>query len=166
MWILLHSAHAATSNFIAVVIVSGDTDVFLLLIAFKNEITASLYWKSGTQARVKYIEIQKITRVLGDSVCKAIIGMHSFTGCDSVSTFAGHGKLRTLKMLMEDAELQETFIDLGREWTVPYYLTDSLLASYICQKHQQLKVDDLCYGLFAAKTEILSLIIFHSAAML
>ena len=66
-------------GFEAVVTVSDDTNDLLLLIAFQNEITASLHWKSGTQARVKYIEIRRITRSLGESVCKAIIGLHSFT---------------------------------------------------------------------------------------
>ena len=152
--ILLHSAHAAMSGFEAVVIVSDDTDVFLLSIAFQNEITASLYWKGGTQARVKYIEIQKITRIFGESVCKAIIGVHSFTGCDSVSTFAGRGKLNALKLMIGDAELQETFGDLGREWIVPSHLIDKL-ETFTCQlylsKTSATKVDDLHYGLFAAK---------------
>ena len=152
--ILLHSAHAAMCGFEAVVIVSDDTDVFLLLIAFQNEITASLYWKSGTQARLKYTEIQKITRIFGESVCKAIIGIHSFTGCDSVSTFARHGKLNALKLMIADAELQETFSGLGREWIVPSHLTDEL-EIFTCRlyfsKKSATKVNDLRYGLFAAK---------------
>ena len=45
---------------------------FLLLIAFQNEITASLYWKGGTQARVKYIETQKITRFLESLFAKPL----------------------------------------------------------------------------------------------
>ena len=142
--ILLHSAHAAMSGFEAVVIVLDDTDVFLLSIAFQNEVTASLYWKGGTQARVKYIEIQKITRIFGESVCKAIIGVHSFTGCDSVSIFAGRGKLNALKLMIGDAELQETFGGLGMEWIVPSHLINKLetftCQYYICQKHQQLRL--------------------------
>ena len=122
--ILLHSAQAAMSGFEAVVIVSDDTGFFLLLIAFQNEITTSLYRKSRTQAMVKYTEIQKITRIFGESVCKAIIGVHSFTGCDSVSTFTGRGKLYALKLMIEDAELQETFGGLGREWIVPSHTRD------------------------------------------
>ena len=137
----------------------------MLLPTFQNEITASLYWKSGTQARVKFIEI---TRILGESVCKAIIGVRSFTGCDLVSTFTGHGNLNALKLMIEDTELQETFSGLGREWIVPSHLIDKL-ETFTCQlclsKTSTTKVDDLRYGLFKAKKGKLSLIIFHLAVM-
>jgi len=54
-----------------VVIVSDDTDVFLLLICFQKDITASLFWKSKIQARMKCIKIQSNT--VGEPVCTAIM---------------------------------------------------------------------------------------------
>ena len=61
----------------------------------------------------------------------------------SVHAFAGHGKLNALNLLMKDinAEPQETFCNLGREWTVivSSFLPDKLessFASYMSQKHQ------------------------------
>ena len=59
-----------------------------------------------------------------ESVCKAIVGVHSFTGCDSASTLAGRGKLNALKLMIGDAELQETFGGLGKEWIVPSHTRD------------------------------------------
>ena len=44
--ILLHTKHASGQDYKSILIVSEDTDVFLLLIAFSNEIPASLYKKS------------------------------------------------------------------------------------------------------------------------
>ena len=56
--------------------------------------------------------------------------------------------------MIENAELQETFGGLGREWIVPNHLFDKL-ESFPCQLYLSQtsanKVDDLCYGLFVAK---------------
>ncbi|GFN88669.1 hypothetical protein PoB_001517500 [Plakobranchus ocellatus] len=43
----------------------------------------------------------------------AIIGLHTFTVCDSTSCFAGKGKLKALKMLQGDQDLQDTFSRFG-----------------------------------------------------
>ena len=31
--------------------------------------------------------------MLGDAKCKALLGVHAFSGCDTVSAFGGRGKL-------------------------------------------------------------------------
>ena len=71
-----------------------------------------------------------------------------------MSTFAGCRKLNALKLMIEDAELQESFSSLGKEWIVPSYLNDEL-ETFTCQlylsKTSTTKVDDLRYGLFAEK---------------
>ena len=43
--------------------------------------------------------------------------MWCFTGCDSVSAFAGKGNAKALKILKDDAE--ETLSRLGEEWQLP-----------------------------------------------
>ena len=59
-----------------------------------------------------------------------------------------------MKLTIEDAELQETFGGLGREWIVPSHLNDEL-ETFPCQLYSSqtsaTKADDLRYGLFAAK---------------
>jgi len=44
--------------------------------------------------------------------------MHSFTGCDTVSSFAGRGKMATLKQMKSGETYQEVFSELGRSWEV------------------------------------------------
>ena len=36
--------------------------------------------------------MSKIAGVLGQEASKALLGLHAFTGCDSVSAFSGIGK--------------------------------------------------------------------------
>ena len=84
--LLLHSAHATKDGFEAVVIFSEDTDFFIMLLAFHDTIGMQLFQKCGTKVR------KKVGSGVGISVCQALVGMHAFTGCDTVSTFAGKPK--------------------------------------------------------------------------
>ena len=45
-------------------------------------------------------------------MCQALIGMHAFTGYDTVSAFAGKGKAKALKMLTHSKDYQDTFMEL------------------------------------------------------
>ena len=63
-----------------------------------------LYQKYGTKIRKRIIDINKVSSSVGISVCKALIGMHAFTGCDTVSAFAGKGKSKALKMLTSNKD--------------------------------------------------------------
>ena len=65
---------------------SDDTDVMV-------------FGKSGNQTRTRHINTSNILNSLGNSVSAALPRLHAFTGCDTVSAFAGKGKLPTLKIL-------------------------------------------------------------------
>jgi len=46
--------------------------------------------------------VDKIGRSQEQSACDNLIGPHAFTGCDSVSCFAGKGNLIVLQLLKKD----------------------------------------------------------------
>ena len=80
--ILLHAVHAARLKFASVVIVSEDTDVLVLLLTFKSFVPSSMFIKCGSQTRVKYIEVSRVVESIGASVCRSLLGFHTFSGCD------------------------------------------------------------------------------------
>ena len=102
----------------------------------------------------KVIDINKIDSGVGISVCQALIGMHAFTGCDTVSAFAGKGKAKVLKMLTHSKDYQDTFMELGREWDVSLEIMNKLKC-FTCHlyapKTSSTKVNELRYHLFCAK---------------
>ena len=85
--LLLHAAHAANDGCQTVVICSEDTDVFIMLLAFHDAIGVPLFQKCSTKIRKSYRH-QKVGSGVGIST---LIGMHTFTGSDTVSAFAGKG---------------------------------------------------------------------------
>jgi len=116
--LLLHALHAAESGINSIVISAEDTDVLVLCLAVSKTIPRSMYMKCGTKNRTRYLDIQKLSHALGGAVCEALIGMHAFTGCDTVSAFAGRGKLATFKRLKSHKTYQEAFAELGQSWEV------------------------------------------------
>ena len=110
--------HAARTGSRAVIVTAEDTDVMLLCMAFQKDIPCPIYQKCGTQNRTRFVDISKLALSLGDSVCDSLIGLHAFTGCDTVSAFASRGKLNALKLMQRDITYQETFSQVGQSWDV------------------------------------------------
>lgn len=154
--LLLHAAHAATEGYGAVVICSEDTDVFIMALAFHDKIGVPLFQRCGTKTRKRIIDIKRVASSVGLHVCRALIGMHAYTGCDTVSSFAGKGKAKALKILMHSRDYQTTFTELGTEWNVSAALFEKLEA-FTCLLYAtkvsstNFKVNDLRYHLFCAK---------------
>ena len=97
--IILHAAHAAEEGYRAVVVTAEDTDVMFLCLALSPDISCPLFQKCGTKNRVRYIDINQLRHGLGDDVFNYLIGMQSYTGCDTVSAFVGRGKPGALKLM-------------------------------------------------------------------
>ena len=156
--LLLHARHATKEPFNAIVISSEDTDVRILCLAFSNDVKVPLFHRCVSQQMARYIDIGKIASAIGLQVCKALLGLHAFTGCDSVSSFAGIGKVKPLKILRKNDEFQEVFGRLGEEWSLTEELFGKLEA-FVCALYGAKKgtsdVNELRYALFCACNQCL-----------
>ena len=72
---------------------STQTDVVVLAIK------AAVEWKDlgvfiafGTGSKFKCINVMKLMKFLGKEKARVLPNFHAFTGCDTVSFFAGRGK--------------------------------------------------------------------------
>ena len=62
----------------------------------------------------RYVDIGKIAHVIGQDACKALPGLHAFTGCHPLSAFSG--EVKPLKKLLSKKEYQRAFQQLGVNW--------------------------------------------------
>jgi len=69
---------AAQGGYDAVVVSSEDTDEFGLRLAFSSSFEASLFQKCDPQTRTKLIDIIKVVATIGEDLCQALVGLHSF----------------------------------------------------------------------------------------
>ena len=153
--LLLHAEHASRSGSKSVVIVSEDTDVFLLCLACQEFLSADVVLKCGDKNRVRYLDIRNLTNAIGRDMCQALLGMHAFTGCDTVSAFFGKGKAKALRILQTDSNYRDTFKKLGQEWILS---EDNFkqLEAFTCVLYDNINsgkrtVNELRYKLFVAK---------------
>ena len=109
-------------------IVSDDIDMFLLSLAFQGDIPISICIKTGTRVRVQYVNTSLVAASLGAEVCKAIVGLHAYTSCDTTSAFAGRGKVNALKLVIANAEYTRMLQDLGSTWSLSQDLFQKLQA--------------------------------------
>ena len=154
--LLLHASHSAREGYEAVIVNSEDTDVFILLLGFSSSINTKLYVRCGTKTRTRLIDIGKVVHSIEREVCEALMGMHSFTaGCDTVSAFAGKGKISALKILKSNNIVRRAFTELGQSWVVSDDLF-TVLEKFTCSMYMSVgnitgRVNDARYELFCAK---------------
>ena len=82
-----------------------------------------------------------------------------------MSSCSGHGKLTTLKLLIENKKFQDAFARFGHQWTVPDDLFD-ILQELTCRLYPlrsiTCDVNDPRFKLFRAKKKLWLLESFHS----
>ena len=84
----------------------------------------------------------------------ALLGLHAFTGCDTVSEFASKGKIRALMIWKAHAEFKEAFAQLVAQWNRPPNLHVKL-EEFVCKFHATQpatwNIDALWYNVFCAR---------------
>ena len=80
--------------------------------------------------------------------------MHAFTGCDTVSAFAGKGKITAPRLVKQHTSYQELFKQLDMEWVLSDMLFQSLQEftwKLYCPQPGTDNINELRYRLFYAK---------------
>ncbi|KAG1650017.1 hypothetical protein GQR58_028409 [Nymphon striatum] len=124
---MIHAKHAAV-NFRTVVVISEDTDVFVILLSLHSQIGTKVLLRRGKKNAMRPIDISRLGTILGKDVCTALIGVHAYTGCDSVSAFAGQGKVKSIRLITKNKEYREMFCDFGKEWHVTEDMFETMQA--------------------------------------
>ena len=149
----LHAKHA-TGTHSHVIVISEDTDVFVMLLALEAEIGGHLLLRRGKKNKIRIIDISRLATIIGRDVCTALLGMHAWTGCDSVSAFSGQGKIKAVNLIRSNDTFQEALSLLGRVWSVADDLF-STLERFACSMYSRSAnsktVNDLRYEIFRSR---------------
>ncbi len=151
--LILHAKHAAEMNPAAIIIRSSDTDVMVLAIYFQADIHVQLIIQCQSKKR-KLINIPAVWHKLGNDVCKALPGLHSFSGCDTTSGFFGKSKAAFFSLLKADATFKLAMQPLGNTLKMTAELISKCEAS-ICKlyKHDETDVNQVHYIMLAKGKE-------------
>ena len=105
---LLFHAKDISLSFGRIIIHTPDTDVFLIALSVSCQFNEELFIKTGTENTAYVISLNKIKTAFRlkyelrdmDLVSKALLGVHSFTGCDTISSFSSKGKVKPLQLMV------------------------------------------------------------------
>ncbi|QQP55395.1 uncharacterized protein LOC103506659, partial [Caligus rogercresseyi] len=91
---LLHTSHAAKHGHHSILIRTVDTDVVVLAVSVVQELQPEykLWLALGTGRSFRYLAAHEMAAELGPEKARALPMFHTLTGCDTVSSFARHGK--------------------------------------------------------------------------
>ena len=143
-----HALQCVRSGFNDVVIRTVDTDVLLLLIAYRH-------WETNTDSKVfgwmaaskdvDYYDINHISSILGEERCKAIPFFHAMTGCDTTSYFFNHGKCKFWDRWEEFSLKEELTSIFGQLSHKPSIVTNDqalLLEKYVSFVYHNIESED------------------------
>ena len=87
--------------------------------------------ETGTGARRRILKIDEISKELGVNCCKALPGIHAFTGNDYTSAFHGIGKIKAYKTMVESDEFVHAFGKIGEhfDFNAEYFST---IEKFVC----------------------------------
>ena len=156
---LLHPKHAS-SDVGKILISSPDTDVFIICFSVHLLIDAELFFLIGVKSSRRITDEDKISDYIyedlnscdisKDIVMKSLIGFHSFTGCDTISTFAGRGKVKPIKLMLKDEKYIKMFSRLGENTRNSTEILHSL-TEFVCHMYGWKgydSVDEICYRMY------------------
>jgi 5'-3' exonuclease len=146
---LLH-AHYVADHSEVVVVKSVDTDVFIICLAMSKEFSCQLLFHTGTETKIRTIDVQLVRKQLDDEISQAMLGLHALSGCDSVSGFYGKGKVKGAKLLFTEKTYQETLGELGMQHDLSENLFNEV-QKYVCHLYGQadcIDVNTARYNLF------------------
>lgn len=114
-----------------VIIESSDTDVAVMALTHSASIPCRLVLLTGRSQHRRHLDINKMVDMLGSNVTKSLIGPHAFSGCDSLSSFAGKGKKSHFKLAKTDPTCAEAMTALGAMFNPTDELYFSVRITYV-----------------------------------
>ena len=115
--LLLHANDCASSSN-TVVIWSPDTDVAVIGIGSADKISANVLFATGTGKNQRLLDLTKISHNIGQ-LAPVLPQLHTFTGCDTTSSFYGKGKKAAFTLAKANDDHITTLQLLGKEFALP-----------------------------------------------
>ena len=112
--VLLHAFHQAQCDYNFIAIRTVDSDVVVIATALFQQLQIeNLFVIYGHGAKTKILPIHDITYRLGPDRSRSLLFLHAFSGCDTTSSFAFHGKHGVWKTWKAVESILPTFVTLS-----------------------------------------------------
>ena len=156
----LHAKNISEGKVANIVIHTLDTDVFLILLGVTEEFRGRLFIRTGTQNKARIILIGTVKELLAmrfdvediEQSYQVLLGLHTFTGCDTVCTFCRKGKMKPVKLMLKENSYINLLNSFGNE---PSLLEAQHrgLQQFVCNMygHKEISADIVQYRLYSVR---------------
>ena len=124
----------------------SDTDVAIVglgnLHLLPENVTVWLEVGVFSKNTLRYINLTDLHNKLGTRLCRALLFLHALTGCDYTASFYRRGKVKPLKLLEKNPDLQETFASFGDEES-PNEKQIEACEEFVCKLYGRQKMKDV-----------------------
>ena len=113
----------------------------------------SILFETGRGNKSTLLDITALSKEISAIYTSALLSLHIYTGCNTVSAFKGKGKLKPLKALQLHPQFIETLAKLGESWSMDKDLLDEIEA-FTCAMYGRpkfLNVDYLRFYMLSDK---------------
>ena len=84
---------------------SSDTDVFFVMLHHAANLNCELFFDTGKGNNKRSLNVSQVVKGYGRKYSSALMVLNAFTGCDSMSSFKGIGKIKPIKILEKKKHL-------------------------------------------------------------
>ncbi|CAH0562924.1 unnamed protein product [Brassicogethes aeneus] len=129
----------------------SDTDILIIMLGNMEHLEASVkvWMEVGVGNAQRYVDVTKIYKSLGNTLCSALPGFHALTGCDFNPAFFRKGKKRPLSILKGSEMYQKSFIDLANLAQCETQQVIQNLEEFICHLYSIKKAKNVNEARFA-----------------
>ncbi|KAG7158106.1 hypothetical protein Hamer_G030256 [Homarus americanus] len=112
---LLHESHAAQQGHHKILIRTMDLDLVVLAVSVVQGMHQEdeLWLAFGTGKSFRFLTAHEMAACLGPKKAQALPMFHALTGCDTVSSFSGHGKKTAWAIWAVYPDLTEALLKLS-----------------------------------------------------
>ncbi len=144
----------------SVIIRTVDTDVVVLAVSTFSKIAPDEMWVAfGVKSSFRYIAIHEMVASMNPTQCLTLPVFHAFTGCDTVSSFAGRGKKTAWVTWRSFPEVTSAFNELlGMPTEVSeesMFLLERFVVLMYDRTSESMEVNDARKQLFSQKSRTL-----------
>ena len=121
-------------------------DIFFILLHYVLKFSITVLFNTGKGNKKRLINISRIAAGLTQEYCSALLALHAFAGCDSMSAFKGIWKVKPIKLLEKMPKSIPILSRVGNQWDIEEDIFIGL-EEFTCAmygKSQFCKVDERC----------------------
>ena len=143
----------------AILVRSPDSDIFLILLYYAAEVNATIIFDTGHGNQRRLFDLSALSMAYGQEYCKALLSLHAFNHCDTMSAFVHIGKVKRIKTFEKFPCFQQSLRELSLNWELDECTMVDLehFVRALYGRAGYHDVNKLCYDMFVEKCQLESL---------